>query len=392
MAAQVQGGEDTGKLIYDQDTQQFVRPAKHSINQILGFEKDDWQDSDSSEQRLSDDSASTLLHVSRPPRRRQRRSRIQFTEEQLARLEDAFEKEQYPDINKREELAEELRITEARIQVWFQNKRSRTRRSIKTGSSPNSTGSSPQSSDSEENAGRKQQAPKYGKRKENHDNGMSEEASKVPRKTPKSKRRPPPLPSQLPAPASVSPAPSGGGVIPYSPMFQMSPMYNGLNSAGYLMPPLYGLPPSNFVLQYSPLPSARGGSFQFPPMASNGYPPSFNHWGLMSPLTTPTLPPVTPSTLYPLTSTEKHGSLFSSDPLKLGPTVNAAATTIPWLGMSDMPATTAVNSNGSNSLWASLHLPPTDLPEQPLAVANTLTMTAPKVPSEKTVKTDCQAA
>ncbi|XP_078343610.1 homeobox expressed in ES cells 1-like [Oculina patagonica] len=50
---------------------------------------------------------------------RQRRRRTAFTEEQLDRLEESFMEEKFPGIIIREQLAEELKIKEDRIQVWF---------------------------------------------------------------------------------------------------------------------------------------------------------------------------------------------------------------------------------------------------------------------------------
>ena len=52
---------------------------------------------------------------------RQRRRRTAFTNEQLDRLEDAFEKERFPGIQIREDLSRELNIGEDRIQVNFYN-------------------------------------------------------------------------------------------------------------------------------------------------------------------------------------------------------------------------------------------------------------------------------
>ncbi|KAJ7388866.1 hypothetical protein OS493_035206 [Desmophyllum pertusum] len=70
-------------------------------------------------------------------RSRQRRRRTAFTDEQLDRLEDSFENEKFPGIQIREDLARELGIGEARIQVWFQNRRARWRkREIKNKPAP----------------------------------------------------------------------------------------------------------------------------------------------------------------------------------------------------------------------------------------------------------------
>jgi len=101
------------------ETETDVKPG-HSIENIMG----------------SGDESDIETEPGLVIKRKTRRARTTFNNDQLEMLEQSFQRTQYPDVYTREDLGQKTGMSETRIQVWFSNRRARLRKQLTTNGTP----------------------------------------------------------------------------------------------------------------------------------------------------------------------------------------------------------------------------------------------------------------
>ena len=119
-------------------------PSVSSISRLLrgGEGDEDSLDGQTNSLGGSEDGSDVETEPGLVIKRKTRRARTTFSNDQLELLEQSFQRTQYPDVYTREDLGQKTGMSETRIQVWFSNRRARLRKQL---SSPVSSSSvSPQ--------------------------------------------------------------------------------------------------------------------------------------------------------------------------------------------------------------------------------------------------------
>ena len=110
-------------------------PSVSSISRLLrgGEGDEDSLDGQTNSLGGSEDGSDVETEPGLVIKRKTRRARTTFSNDQLELLEQSFQRTQYPDVYTREDLGQKTGMSETRIQVWFSNRRARLRKQLSSG-------------------------------------------------------------------------------------------------------------------------------------------------------------------------------------------------------------------------------------------------------------------